>query len=316
MKNFKVGLCFSRPFEGIAPLDHIGIKQPVYLRLLELCGKEGWETYVLTKKTYMGDGVFAGAWLFNKGGFERINGPVKIDVVYDRSGGIKFPPGDDTSFKVVNVRDFKILCWDKLKTYKEIGRYMPKSVWVGRFDNYKKILRQIGTARIVLKPYNGLKGDGIYIGPKEKIAGFIPNPKKKYIAQEFIDTSGGIAGITPGLHDLRVVVVNREAVWCHVRVPQGDSLLANAALGGNLCEVDYNKVPSSIKRTVDAVSSDFSDRFDNPIYSLDFGMENGKPYIFEINDQIGFPKWEMKQRDAFLKGLVLNFKQKLYAKQN
>ena len=33
--------------------------------------------------------------------------------------------------------------------------------------------------------------------------------------------------------------------------------------------------------------------------------------IFEINDQIGFPRWEMKNRDIFLKALVLNFKSKL-----
>ena len=33
--------------------------------------------------------------------------------------------------------------------------------------------------------------------------------------------------------------------------------------------------------------------------------------IFEINDQIGFPLWEMKKRDLFLKELVKNFKKKL-----
>ncbi|MDP3994545.1 MAG: hypothetical protein Q8P91_01795 [bacterium] len=312
----KVGVCFSAPFEGISPLERIGLKQPVYLRLLEFCRKENWETYILTRKTYIGGGVFNGAWLFSEGKFKKINKPVKIDLVYDRSGGISFPPGDDTFLKVVDIRDFKILCWDKLKTYKEIRRYMPKSVWVGRFDNYKKILQQINTAKIVLKPYNGLKGMGIYIGPKENIAGFIPNPKKKYIAQEFVDTSGGIAGITPGRHDLRVVIVNGKVVWCHVRVPPRNSLLANAAMGGNLTEVDYEKVPLSIKNIVKAISSDFYKRFDNPVYSLDFGMQNDKPFIFEINDTIGFPKWEMDKRDIFLKGLVVNFKQKLHAKQN
>ena len=110
------------------------------------------------------------------------------------------------------------------------------------------------------------------------------------------------------------MIVNGKVAWCHLRVPFGDSLLANAAMGGNLTEVDYQKVPSSIKEVVEEISPDFYKRFDNPIYSLDFGMQNNRPYIFEINDQIGFPKWEMKQRDVFLQGLVLNFKQKLHAK--
>lgn len=308
----KVGICFSRQFEGTDPLDHIGPKRPVYIRLLKLCKKEGWETYILTRKTYAGGGIFLGAWLFGKGGFTRINDPVKIDLVYDRSGGITFPPQNDTSVGAVNIRDFKVLCWDKWKTYQEIGKYMPRTFWVGEFDNYKNIISKMKTGRVVFKPFNGLKGMGIYIGLKDSIADFRPNPKKKYIAQEFVDTSNGIAGITQGLHDLRVVIVNGKVVWSHVRVPLGNSFLANAAMGGNLTEVDYHKAPSSIKKVVDAISSEFYNKFDNPIYSLDFGVENNKPYIFEINDQIGFPKWEMKQRDIFLRGLVQNFKQKLF----
>ena len=52
--------------------------------------------------------------------------------------------------------------------------------------------------------------------------------------------------------------------------------------------------------------------YDNPAYSLDFGIgKDGIPKIFEINDQIGFPKWEMKQRDVFLKELVYDFARKL-----
>ena len=88
--------------------------------------------------------------------------------------------------------------------------------------------------------------------------------------------------------------------------------MANAAQGGNLTEVEYEKVPESIKDVVKKVSETFDKKYDNPIYSLDFGMDtNETPKIFEINDQIGFPKWEMKNRDAFLKALIENFKTKL-----
>jgi hypothetical protein len=76
--------------------------------------------------------------------------------------------------------------------------------------------------------------------------------------------------------------------------------------------VDYEKVPSAIKNIVSEVSKKFTERYDNPIYSLDFGINSdGNPLIFEINDQIGFPKWEMKNRDKFLNALVDNFKSRL-----
>ena len=309
----KVGICYSRQFEGADPLGHIGVKLPVYIRFLDLCQKNGWDTFVLTRKTYKGKGVFEGCWKFADGKFERVAKPVKIDLVYDRSAGIKFPPEGDNDIIWVNRRDFKILCWDKWKAYQEIGKYMPKTLWVEKEEDLASILPKIHTQWVVLKPYNWLKGLGVFIGPKEGAINFKFKKKyKHYIAQEFVDTSGGIPKITNGLHDLRVAIVNKQAVWSHVRVPEKGSFMANAAQGGILTEVDYSKVPESIKKIVGEIAEKFYIGYDNPAYSLDFGIgKDGIPKIFEINDQIGFPKWEMKARDAFLKGLVKNFKEKI-----
>lgn len=309
----RLGMCFSREFIGVTPLSHIGKKLPTYLRLLELCKNEGWEVYVLTRKTYKGNGDFDGAWLFNNGEFERIEKTIKIDLVFDWVGNLLFPPGRPDLLKVVNCREFKELTCDKWKTYKILKQYMPKTFWVGEIQNAKELLSEIKTDNIVLKPFDGLRGKGIYIGPKENLEGFIPEkPSTKYILQEFIDTSNGIPGITPGKHDLRIVVVNGEVVWCHVRVPKEGTYLANAAQGGNLTEVDYKNVPSSAKKIVETISRKFYKKYDNPMFSLDFGIGlDGKPLIFEINDQIGFPRWEMKNRDIFLKALVSNFSSKM-----
>jgi len=64
------------------------------------------------------------------------------------------------------------------------------------------------------------------------------------------------------------------------------------------------------------VAQKFYQKYDNPIFSLDFGLDKkGKPWLFEINDQIGFPRWEMKKREFFLKELVENFAQKLKEKK-
>ncbi len=309
----KVGICYSRQFEGADPLGHIGVKLPVYLRFLELCQSKGWEVYVLTRKTYKGNGIFEGGWLFENGKFRKINTPIVADLVYDRSAGIKFPPEGDNDIIWVNRRDFKVLCWDKWKAYQKIGKYMPKTFWVKKESDLAGVLAKMKTEWVVLKPYNGLKGFGVFIGPKEKAVGFKFEKKyKHYIAQEFVDTSGGIPNITPGMHDLRIAIVNAKAVWSHGRFPEKVSFMANAAQGGILTEVDYSEVPESIKKIVGEIAERFYKDYDNPAYSIDFGIgKDNVPKIFEINDQIGFPRWEMVQRDNFLTELVDNFKRKI-----
>lgn len=313
MNKKNIGMAFSREFIGDTPLAHIGVKEPVYNRFLELCTLRGWNAYILTRKTHKGSGIFEGSWKFSDGKFEMIKSPAKMDVVYDRTAGTKFPPEGDESIIWINRRDFKILAWDKWAAYQVIGHYMPQTLLVEDEKELPMVVNQIKTDLVVLKPFNGLKGLGIFIGPKSEAKNFKFHSKyKRYVAQEFIDTGDGISGIASGMHDLRIVVINGKVTWCHVREPVGGSLLANAAQGGNLTEINYEKVPNIIKNIVDDVSKKFYKEYDNPVYSLDFGVgKDGVPKIFEINDQMGFPKWEMRNRDIFLNFLVDNIADKL-----
>lgn len=301
-------MCFSREFEGNSPLSHIGKKLPVYLQLLLEIEKKGWEVYVLTRKTYLGESLFNGAWLFNNEKFERVEKEIKIDIVFDWVGNLLFPPAKNT-LKVVNTRAFKELTCDKWSAYQLLNKYMPKTFWVGDFKNAQKLLPQIKTEIVVLKPFNGLRGKGIYIGDRKGLKNFKPEKSDtKFIMQEFVDTSLGVPNVTSGKHDLRIVITNNKVIWCHVRVPASGTYLANAAQGGNLAEVDYNNVPKSVKEIVKIISENFYDKYDNPIFSLDFGIdEKGRPYIFEINDQIGFPRVEHMGKDKFITELVNNF---------
>ncbi|HSX49067.1 MAG TPA: hypothetical protein VLE44_02305, partial [Candidatus Saccharimonadales bacterium] len=183
IKPKKVGVCFSKEFDDSYPLSQAGeIKLPVYLRLLEFMKNEGWEVYVLPSSSYKGNGVFEKSWLFDGKDFKKIQNPIKMDLVYDRTGGLKFPRKED-SLRVVNVHEFKVICWRKWLSYQEVGEYMPKTWWVGEKVNLPKVLPQIESDWIVLKPNNGLKGIGIYIGPKEKAVDFeFSKTKKEYIA--------------------------------------------------------------------------------------------------------------------------------------
>jgi glutathione synthase/RimK-type ligase-like ATP-grasp enzyme len=313
MAKKNIGMAFSREFKWEDPLGYIGVKKPVYMRLLEIAEEQGWNLYVLTRKTYRGNGIFEGSWKFNNGKFDIIKTPIEIDLVYDRSAGVKFPPSNDESLVWVNEPSFKILAWDKWSACKVIGEYMPQTLLLENENEIQKVVPLIKSDWVVLKPFNGLKGIGIFIGSKSDALSFKFNKKyNRYIVQEFVDTAGGIPGIVSGKHDLRIVIINGKVVWCHVREPVGKSFLANAAQGGNLTEVDYAKVPASVKSIVEKISKLFYSKFDNPVYSLDFGIDkDGTPKIFEINDQIGFPKWEMKNRDNFLFSLIDNFKSKL-----
>ena len=236
---------------------------------------------------------------------------IRVDLVYDRSGGLKFPVKND-KLRVIDNYAFKKLAWDKWLAFNEIGEYMPNTFWVGEKNNLKKVLPKIKTDYVVLKPYNGLKGRGVFIGNKEDALDFEFVPGKPlYIAQEFVDTSAGIPTITSGKHDLRVVIINNKPVWSHIRIPVKGTLTANVARGGNLIEVDVDNLPSKVVDIVVKVAKVFYNKFDNPVYSLDFGFENGHPKIFEVNDQIGFPKTWMKAKDKFLEELVNNFKSKV-----
>lgn len=86
---------------------------------------------------------------------------------------------------------------------------MPRTYWVGQKANLGKVLPKIKTDWVVLKPFNGLKGIGVFIGPKERAKNFSFSRKySSYIAQDFIESAGGIKGLVNGRYDLRVVVIN------------------------------------------------------------------------------------------------------------
>lgn len=310
---FNFGMCFSKNFEGSDPLSHIGKKLPVYLRLFELSKNEGWGVFAVTKKTYTGDGKFNGVWGYKNNSFQKVEETVKIDLVFDWTNGLEFPPKINDGLRVVDCRDFKELCNSKWLMYEKLHNYMAKTFWIKSHAELIENLPQIKTNLVVLKPLYGLKGRGIYIIPKTEATSFeFKDGNTDYLMQEFIDTSHGIPGITSGLHDLRVVVINKKVVWCHVREPKIGKLKANVGQGGSLTEIDYSLVPSAVKEIVNKLSKEFYEDYDNPLYSLDFGIgKDGAPKLFEINDQIGFPTWEMKARDTFLKELVENFKSKI-----
>lgn len=305
-----VAIVFSTPVAHNDPFDRVGEKRPVYVELLRRCEERGWKAVVCTRRTYQSNGIFLGYWILkDDDSFEFVHDGINVDLVYDRSGGRQFPPENDKLI-VVDNRRFKLLAWDKWHQYQELGEYMAKTVFVDQ-KNLEVSLKTLRTDFVVMKPTNGLKGLGIYIGPRKTATHFVFPPKhKNYIAQEFVETKNGIPDITKGRHDLRVVIINGKPVWSHVRIPPEGEYKANLSgrNGGTLKEVLLSDLPDSVREIVNDVAEKFSVRYENPIYSLDFGFDpKGKPWIFEINDQIGFPRPDMKAKDLFLEEMVNTF---------
>lgn len=302
MKN--IGLVFSKPLDFGDPLGVMGVKRPVYEELWQRCRDKNLNLVLVSTRGYLGNGNFSWFWEILPGKTKLIQSPVKIDLAYDRSGGLTFPLNGDR-LRVVDCLEFKKLAWDKWQTYQLLGDLMPKTVLM-------EDVAKIAGDWVVLKPVDGLKGKGIYIGPKKDIFKFTPLAGRKYLAQEFLDTSGGIKGITSRIHDLRLVVVNAKIVWSHLRTPPAGQFKANVAGGGELKEVETRLIPAQIREIAGKVADLFYRRFDNPIFSLDFGVgKDGRAFIFEINDQIGFPRPEMTVKDRFLEELVANFAGKI-----
>src|SRR4029078_7839160 len=198
METKTMAIIFSAPLSTPDPLKRVKQKRPVYVELLRKCQEKGWKAAIVTRKTYQGDGIFNGYWKLKEDDtFEQVDEKLHVDLVYDRTGGLHFPIEGD-SLQVVDSRDFKLLAWDKWKQYQEIGKYMAKTVKIERASasDREKLFGQLKTDWIVLKPTNGLKGLGIFIGPKREALQFTIPSNTVYIAQEFIDTRNGIAGIT------------------------------------------------------------------------------------------------------------------------
>ena len=285
------------PLEGKTPHPYgrIGVKKPVYDQLLVELEKSA-EVYVAVGyENYPRPLYFTEAYRFlGPDKFIIEDNGVQADAVYDRSAKMSFPGNSDLeNQKILNASSFKNFSNNKWALYQMFPSYCPKTWFADKLDDYLKILAVINPKKqYVVKPYNGYKGKGIAFGT--------PDELKKYpfetpvIVQDFKETKAGIPGLVIGRHDLRVAVVDGDIVWATIRQPQGDNLLANVAQGGSIAEIKISEVPESVLPIVKKLAEKFKQDYFNPLFSIDFGFENGRPFIYEINDQIGFPRPEMK----------------------
>jgi len=286
------------------PFEKFGKKRSVYHLFFQEGMRRGFEMYIGSGlDSFEKNLTFSNVLRYNGEIFIQEKEKIKVDAVYDRSGGLYFPP--KRLDKVLNKLDFKELCADKNATYLLLKDFMPKNFEIKNQEELQQALKDFSKKEFaVLKPVNDFGGKGIIIGEIGEIAKAKIETGKRYVLQQFIDTSAGIPDVVDGMHDLRIIIVNGKIIMAHVREPKKGSYLANVSAGGSIKEVELSKVPENIIETAEEIKKIIDKKYNQPIYSIDLGVENGRPFVFELNDQIGFPSEEMIGNKQFIFSLL------------
>ena len=234
--------------------------------------------------------VFSHAWMYEgEGGNWKKVDNIKPDLVYDKTKARmevyykKEIIGKHYNF--INDLNFTKIVDDKLVTSLLFSEWSKKSWLVKNLSELRNILPQLKSEKIVIKPVSESGGKGVYIIDKDKIEQL--NLEGENIVQEFIDSSGGVPGVSKKMHDLRLVFVNDKLMYAYIREPQDGSYLANLAQGGSLIIVPKENLPKSLDVVIEQVTEIFA-TFQNKIYAIDFMFdENEKPWIVELNSMPG-----------------------------
>lgn len=301
----KIVMYFKKERSIQDPFREFEAKKNTYYSLFQKGTSMGIKMYLASgEKNYLGNMRFKNPFFYNGDSFVPCTSNIYADSVFDRSSGLSFP-SPDISYKTLNGIEFKRVCESKNLMYELLGNYMPKSVPVkGKGDLLKKLSLFDSCFLVVLKPSNGLGGENIIIDHPDVIKKAVIKEESEYTLQEFVDTSLGISGITNNRHDLRVVIVGGNMIFSTLRTPRKGSYLANVSQGGLIREIPLEIIPSTILEVVKKIQAIIDQRFNYPIYSIDFGIVDKKPYVFELNDRIGFPTDDMPSAPYFIDSLL------------
>ncbi len=301
----KIVMYFKKDRSPRDPFAEFSRKEKIYHLFFSEGTRQGHKMYLASgAASYQGNMTFSNAYLYNGRSFNTESCVIEADAIYDRSAGLNFPP-ENISKKTLNCAQFKKLCDNKNLMYQLLGKYMPKTFPIKNKEDLHQALHFFPPGDlVVLKPSNGLGGKGIIIDTPLKLREALIKEGGEYSLQQFIDTSRGIPGITHERHDLRIAIVEGEIVFSHVRIPPRGNYLANVAQGGSLREVLLENIPPCVIETTRQIQSLIDSNFHYPVYSIDFGIMGDRPYIFEINDRIGFPAENMHNAPRFIEALL------------
>ena len=254
---------------------------------------------ITNQNPYVGNGQFFGFWKpVDNYRFEKVEKLVKPALIMDK-GHIDF---NDGFLNFFNNHDFARLGRNKYTQSVIADGFVPATQLVCNEADYEKVLEKIKTEKIVAKPLSENGGKGVTLYERDELN---KNQTFPVIMQEFVETNSGIDGMVKGRHDIRLYIVDGEAVMCSIRQPAKGGWLSNTHQGGTIHFHNKSEINSELLEFARPIIKKF-DKMGGKFYAIDFMRGSDRWYMVEMNDRPGMPA-----RFQDTNGAVAEFHEKL-----
>ena len=310
----------SQPVLGIfrekRDIEEFVFKAPnykqAYHEIIDQLNEKGvYVALLMGQGSYEGKGHFSKHWVqINDNGvysFEK-RGPITVDAVFDKD---HFK--DDG--QVVKINDDRLysICWSKEKTYEVLGEFHPKSMLAGDETELDAALAHLPGDSVAVKSLTGSSGKGVFVGLKRDVHGEEEMLEYPVLVQEYIETAGGVPGITDSRHDVRVVLMNGVPAVATLRTPPEGELKSNIGYGGKHRLLHVEELPNELLSMCSAIDNKLKNYGNFRIYSVDCGLTPHGWRLFEVNGMPGVinrdrgePAWAYQDAlTTFLKEAVM-----------
>lgn len=260
--------------------------QQAYHEIIDQLNEKGvYVAILMGQSSYLGQGRFSKHWVqVNQNGvysFEK-RGPITVDLVFEKD---RF--NSDGKVMVLNNPELRNLCWDKHASYELLHDFHPKSIIADNLDELDNALADLPGELVAVKNLSGNSGQGVFVGLKKDFV-FEDHPFIFPVqAQEYIETSAGVPGITDKRHDVRVVLANGEPVLSTLRTPPEGSLKSNIGFGGETRLIGLDELPQELFDLCSKIDERLAKFSEFRLYSADFGLTANGWRLFEVNAMPG-----------------------------
>lgn len=241
----------------------------------ELQGLGGKVVFCAGADAYAGHGWFEHTWGFSDQFEVKENGPAQAEVILART---LFPhPADIT---VVNTPELYKVLHDKFLAQRMFEQYHARTVKVDNDSQLAAALQTIPGELKVVKPVEGSHSDGVVIGTESEL--LAQTYKYPLLVEEWLDSSRGIDGITPGEHDLRIVMIENRPSLVLVRIPAKSEHRAGLEVGASMLWPSLGDIPASVIHMVQNIDTELQ-FYPGRVYSVDTAMTIDGPRVIELN---------------------------------
>lgn len=262
-----------------------------YEYFYDLCKSSGIQMFRASYQWYDYEkNLFKYAWIYEGSGgkWKKVEN-IQPDLIYDKTKSrteVYYKKElISQRYPFINDLNFTKIVDDKFLTSLIFPQWSKKCYLIKSKEELRKILPELKTSKIVVKPLSESGGKGVHILEKKKLEEL--DLIGENIVQEFIDSTAGVPKISKGMHDLRLVFVGNKLIYSYIREPKEGCFLANLAQGGKLIIVPVKDLPESLWPIVDFINGTF-DSFTDRIFAVDFMFdEKQKPWIVELNSMPG-----------------------------